>query len=169
MRLRFFLLVTALLALPYAAHAQRGVYVNFEAEHVGSSAGASDQWVYGPQFGFQSVIGHAGPLYLGWNLQGSILSHGDAKLNSGMAGLYLTANTHVIPFRPYIEALAGVGGYNYGQKQSITNSFQYTVNGGLFSTILPHVDWRVIEVGGGELTSHNNNLFHLSTGVMVRF
>ena len=178
------LLTIGLLALaPVAACAQLGVYVNFTAQHVGAATGqvfggagnlSNGIFLYGPTFGLQKNFAKLGPLHFGADLRGSILSNGDARLNCGLGGLRISAKPPVLPIRPYVEASAGVGGFNYGRKQALTNSFQYEIDGGADITILPRVDWRVVEFGGGALTASGpganagNGLFHISTGLVFR-
>jgi hypothetical protein len=178
------LLFSILLVLTAATvQAQVGLYANFTAQHVGAATGqvfgsagdlSNGKFLYGPTFGIYNDFLHAGPLHVGADIRGSILSNGDAKLNSGLAGLRVAVKAPVLPIKPYVQASAGVAGFNYGRRQALTNSFTYEIDGGVDLTFLPRLDWRLVEVGGGALTSSGpganagNGLFHISTGLVFR-
>lgn len=160
------------------------VYVNFTAQHIDSSAknitqtaGSLDSglWLFGPQFGIQTDFMHAGPLHLGVDFRGSILSRGDAKFNNGMGGVRASLHTRALPVTPYMQASAGIAGFNYGRRQAMTNILQYEVDGGVDVSLAPRVSWKMVEIGGGGLstlgsgTSGANGTFHISTGLALRF
>lgn len=183
MRFRF-VLVLICAVVPCTARAQYGAYINFNAQHIDSSArNISDTagslsdgvWLFGPQFGIYDDFLHEGPLHLGVDLRGSILSRGDAKFNNGMAGLVASVQSHALPVRPYVMVSAGVAGFNYGRKQEMTNMLQYEISGGVDTTIFPRIDWKLVEVGGGGLSTFGsgqqgaNGTFHISTGLAIRF
>lgn len=183
MKLRTLFFSILLVLTAAKAQAQVGLYVNFTAQHVGAATGqlfgsannlSNGMFLYGPTFGIYNDFLHAGPLHVGADIHGSILSNGDAKLNNGLFGLRAAIKAPVLPIKPYIQASAGVAGFNYGRRQALTNSFTYEVSGGVDLTFLPRLDWRLIEVGGGALThsgpgaNAGNGIFHISTGLVFR-
>lgn len=169
--------------LSSAASGQTAVYLNFTAQHVDAnstqlldSAGhlSDGLWLYGPTFGIYHDFWKAGPLHLGADVHGSILSHGGAKMNNGLAGFRGSVHAHVLPIVPYIQASAGVAGFNHGGNQDLNTVFQYELSGGVDATIFPHLDWKMVDVGGGGMTAGghgngSNGLFHISTGLALRF
>ena len=60
-------------------------------------------------------------------------------------------------------ASLSVGTYKPGYKPA------YEVNGGVDFTFLPHIDWRIVEVGGEEIQDVSGSQFHVSTGLVFRF
>lgn len=79
---------------------------------------------------------------------------------------------HVVPIMPYGEALIGAAHVNVGQGVANTNKTgaEYQLVGGVDLTVLPHLDWRVVDYSWGDvlnvgLTIHPQTL---STGVVVR-
>lgn len=183
-KLRAVLVLIALGLCATTGRAQIGAYVNFNAQHIDSSArNISDTagslsdgvWVFGPQFGFYDDFMHLGPVHLGSDFRGSILSHDNAKFNNGMAGVRASVHTVALPISPYVEASAGIAGFNYGRKQEMTKILQYELSGGVDVTIFPRVDWKLVEIGGGGLTTFGkgqggaNGTFHISTGLALRF
>jgi hypothetical protein len=57
-----------------------------------------------------------------------------------------------------------------------STNMEYRIAGGVDYSLLPHVDWRVIEVGGGSILNYNigtgtqqgNSLTTYSTGIVFR-
>jgi len=183
MKLRALLFSILLVLAAANAQAQVGLYANLSAQHVGAANGqtfggtgnsSNGMFLYGPTFGLYNDFLHAGPLHVGADMHGSILSNGDAKLNNFLLGFRAAIKAPVLPIKPYVQASAGVAGFNYGRRVALTNSFEYEIDGGVDLTFLPRLDWRIIEVGGGALT-HNgpganagNGVFHISTGLVFR-
>jgi hypothetical protein len=64
----------------------------------------------------------------------------------------------------------------YGVGTIYSDKFQYLVAGGLDYTLVPHVDFRVVEVGYGRMSGVSSGgsaptatLVSVSTGLVVRF
>ncbi len=64
-------------------------------------------------------------------------------------------------FRPYAVAVFGLEGQRNGM-QSTSSQFGYQAGGGLDVSQGRWIDWRVVDVTGGELLT-------VSTGVVVKF
>jgi hypothetical protein len=158
-----------LCCLPVAALGQTGLYVDFSAAKPNV---APRNWLYGPTFGAYFDHGHLIFLSTGLDLRGSDLSSGNSSLVSGLVGPRLVLRPHILPVMPYVEALAGAGHASYGPPTARIDGtkFEYQFLGGIDLTVLPRIDWRVIEFSYGGLsglnTSFNPKTF--STGIVVR-
>ena len=169
MRLRNLLCLSAL-AFSTLANAQIGVYGTVTGSHLGGIKPPYPYtdpygfWTAGGTFGLYDDFAHLGPVHLGADFRGSILNTHDHKLNSGLGGVRVAFKPLVLPLRPYLQGSVGFG------KTASATSFEYQVFGGLDWTLLPHVDWRTVEVGGGGLHSNSNNypLVTISTGIVIR-
>ncbi len=154
-----------------AARAQFAVYANFEvANQNGAQLNASNtsSWVTGGTFGVYDDYYHLGPVHLGGDVRGSRLSSSSASLNSILVGVRLAVKPPLLPMEPYVQLSGGVaslaqGTFKPGYRPA------YEVNGGVDYTFLPHLDWRVIEVGGGEIQDVAGSQFHVGTGLVFRF
>lgn len=175
--------VVALFGFNAVLNAQTA-YINFTAQHIDSSAKnitdtagslGSGLWLFGPQFGIQTDFLRTGPLHLGTDFRGSILSRNDAKFNNGMGGLRASLHTRALPVTPFVQVSAGIAGFNYGRRQALTYILQYELDGGVDVALGPRIAWKMFELGGGGLstlgtgTSGANGTFHLSTGLALHF
>jgi hypothetical protein len=159
----FFLLFTV------GAHAQLGIYGEFSAANLNVPATG---WIYGTTFGAYFDKGHLLFLGTGLDIRGSFLERGSTTLNSGLIGPRLVFRPHVLPIQPYVEALGGFGHASLyeGPDQMTVNKFEYQFLGGLDLTILPRIDWRVLEFSYGGLSGLGTSFSPktVSTGVVVR-
>ncbi len=153
-----------------SASAQLGIYGEFSAAKLNVP---NTDWIYGPTFGGYLDKGHFWIFHSGVDARGAILgSGGNTSLDSGLVGPRVSLHLHPVPIHPYIEALVGAGHADYGQgsaKVSATK-FQYQFLGGLDLTILPRIDWRMVEFSYGGLSGLGSsfNPKTLSTGIVIR-
>jgi len=182
MKLRLLSIAAALLAASTfsTAHAQIGVYGKFNAVKVSpgpSNLYFSQGWFKGPGGGVYFNLVHLGPLSLGGDVRGDYLYNSPDKYRDVLFGVRVGAKAPLIPIRPYAQFSAGLGSSSQpttgGSKYN--NKFQYWIIGGVDHTILPHIDWRVAEIGYGHMTGISSgtpvagsNLFTIGTGVVVR-
>lgn len=180
MRMRYmFLIIT--LAFTIQASAQIGIYGTFTGSHLGGVnqpypyTGSTGFWVAGGTFGIYDDFIHAGPVHLGIDLRGNILDSKGHKLNSGLAGVRIDFRAPAVPLRPYLQASVGAGNTNYGGGNATDTGLLYQVLGGLDLAVLPRIDWRVIEIGGGGLHTFdqahvgtNFPVATISTGIVLR-
>ena len=167
MRLRFVLFIAAFLLLAPSRfmYAQTGIYVQFTGQ---SNNLSSTGWFVGPTFGFYQDRRSFGPVHLGYDFRGAILTHSSQQYDSGLGGARLSLVPHVLPFKVYAEGLGGVGFINAGNNNNSTH-FQYQVNGGVEYTVLPRIDWRVVEVAyNGFSGNTGSNPVGFSSGIVVR-
>jgi hypothetical protein len=187
------LLVAAAIATTAIAHAQLGVYgtvsvnrlsgiqgspnatgqVNNSVDPVGGGAG-----VY---YDFMKL----GPVRLGADLRGTITDSkqgayttargSGTRIYSGLGGIRAVFHTPFVPLKPYIQASAGIGRSDYGLFTNglvvVHNNLQYEGFAGVDYKLLPVMDFRVVELGYGALTSfgttgHTYPIGTISSGIV---
>jgi hypothetical protein len=164
----FAIALLALLTTTIAAYPQTGIYVEFGASKVDAP---SNDWVYGPTFGVYHDFYSVPVVHLGADLRGSVLGISQTTtLTSGLIGPRVSVHPHVLPFMPYLEGLAGIGHYDFGAGQGSSTQFEYQFLAGIDYTLVPRLDWRVVEFSYGGLSVFNGNLHPktISTGLVLR-
>jgi hypothetical protein len=163
-----FVLFFAAFFLTASASAQTGLYVEYGGSKVDSP---TNTWVYGPTFGLYHDFYAAPLMHLGGDIRGSVLGvTNTTTLTSGMIGPRLSGHPRVVPIMPYLEALGGIGHYDFGSNQPSNTEFEYQFLAGLDLTVLPRLDWRLVEFSYGGLSAFNGSLHPktLSMGVVLR-
>jgi hypothetical protein len=195
LRSTFALVFFAFLAATIPTHAQLGIYGNFQATHDSLSSGQASFWTYGPNAGVYYNFVHLGPIALGADARANYLFGDQYKYRSALFGVRVAAKAPLLPLRPYAQFSIGAGGpkYNGNTGQAVptispvppnlfpnnwSTKFQYMVFGGLDTTVAPHIDLRVAEIGYGRMSGVNNgnsgnnptdSLFTIGSGVVFRF
>lgn len=174
-RIRFFchlrtlaVLLFATFVITIAAHAQTGIYVEFGGSKVDAP---SNQWIYGPTFGLYHDFYSVPFVHLGADLRGSVLGISQTTtLYNGLVGPRVSLHPHVLPLMPYLEGLGGVGHYDFGAGQGANTKFEYQLLAGIDLTVIPRLDWRVVEFSYGGLSAFNGDLHPktISTGLVLR-
>lgn len=149
--------------------AQVGLYGEYSATKLNVP---NTSWIYGPTFGGYLDKGYFLVFSSGIDARVAVLGRGSTTLDSGLIGPRVAFRPHLVPIQPYAEALIGAGHADYGQgvaHVSATN-FEYQFLGGLDLTILPRIDWRVVEFSYGGLPRLGSsfNPETISTGIVVR-
>ncbi len=161
--LTFAFLAFTITSLSPPGHAQTAIYGGFSGASVNSGPEGSS---YGALVGLYAQSGHYA--YFGGDFRGSILSHNGFNFYSGSVGPRLAFKPPILPLRPYIEGLVGVANYNTGRNTSSGTHLNYHVVAGVDWTLVPHIDWRVIDYDySGTTGPVSANIF--STGLVVRF
>lgn len=86
-----------------------------------------------------------------------------ARLYSGLGGVRAVFHTRWVPIRPYIQGSAGFARTDYGLpnttngRVNLTNNFQYMGYAGVDITLLPVMDFRMVEFGYGGINPFGNN------------
>jgi hypothetical protein len=150
------------------AWAQTGIYAEFGGSKINAP---SNDWIYGPTFGAYSDFIPLPFLHLGADLRGSVLGVSqNTTLYSGMIGPRLSVHPHVLPINPYIETVFGFGHYDYGSNGGSDTKFEYQFLGGIDHTVIPRLDWRVVEFSYGGLSAFGSSIHPktISTGLVLR-
>jgi hypothetical protein len=91
-------------------------------------------------------------------------------IKSVLVGPRFALHAPSVPVKPYGELLVGV--VRSGPSTGRTSDFAYRFVGGADLGVMPHLDWRVIEVSSGGGLSEPNKSVHtttVSSGVVLRF
>jgi hypothetical protein len=181
MKLRW-LTILLVLSISFAtSNAQVAIYGKFEAvRFAGSNTTPASTWYYGPGAGIYDDFLHLGPVAFGADLRGNLLSGSQQKFRSALFGLRLSAKPPILPLRPYIQGSVGVGGPTHsgldGIKTIYSNKFQYQIVGGLDYTLVPHLEFRAVELSYGRMSGVSGTasapvatLFTVGTGLVFRF
>ena len=162
------LLLFASFAITTAANAQTGLYIEYGGSKVDAP---SNDWIYGPTFGVYHDFLSVPLVHLGADLRGSVLGISQTTtLTSGLLGPRVSVHPRVLPVMPYLEAVGGIGHYDYGAGQGSNTQFEYQILVGIDYTVVPRLDWRVVEFSYGGLSTINGTLNPrtLSTGLVLR-
>jgi hypothetical protein len=156
----FFAFTIASLNRP--SHAQTAIYGGFSGASINSGP---EGGAYGGFVGLYAQSGHYA--YFGGDFRGSFLTRNGFNYFSGAVGPRLALKPPVLPLRPYIEGLVGATNYNSGKNTSSGTHVGYHVVVGIDLTLIPHVDWRVIDYDySGNTGPTKANIF--STGIALR-
>jgi hypothetical protein len=179
---RFVYLAALLAILPVLpAAAQVGLYGKFDFASYTDSNSSSSKSMAGAGIGVYYDFVHAGPIALGADVRGDLTSGNQYKYRDLLLGARLTAKVPVAHLRPYIEPLIGIGGARFtGPTGTLSsgapivthydNKLTYGLVGGFDVTIVPHLDWRVVEVGytRQSIGALSNPSILVSTGLVFR-
>jgi hypothetical protein len=172
------------LVFPLCAHAQFGVYGEFNFAMDGSSY-RDPTSMYGATVGGYFNVGKLGPLVPCLDARGTFLTGSpflagstccgnSFHINSFLAGPRISFKLKRGRIKPYAEFLVGVGSAaaSYGGSPT-TTGFAYQPVGGVDVALIPRLDWRVIEVsyqrGPGDNLVSNAQTGILSTGIVFHF
>lgn len=149
-RITLLLAYFATFALP--GQAQTGVYATFDTSDF-QTPNVGRQ--YGPTFGLYHDFLHAPLIGIGAEARVNFLGSGDTKVYSGLIGPRLQLRPHVLPVMPYVAGLIGVGHIRINQGFATIDKTRFDYAGvvGLDWTILPRIDWRVVEFSASHLTA----------------
>jgi hypothetical protein len=154
-------------------HAQTAVYGQFSASRFNSNAvPIVNDWGYGGGFGLYSDFVKVPFGRVGGDIRVQFTRPAsNTTLFSVLVGPRLEVHPHVISINPYAEFLFGGGHFSYGNNAPSTTQFDWRALGGVEKTVLPHLDWRIIEVSYGQLNTYSGRLrpVTFSTGVVLRF
>lgn len=181
-----------LLLAPLAAHAQLGVYGTVTVEHPSgihcqeAICGSNDGTI-SPLGGFGGVyydFRTVGPVRLGLDVRaGSTVGNKNAaiyastprpRIFSVLGGVRASFHTPLPQLRPYVEGAIGLGKSNIAQPQEVDGTvsyrsgLQYSGFAGVDLTLLPVMDFRVVELGAGGLQNFGNTyaVTSISTGLV---
>ncbi len=107
------------------AHAQWAAYGMFTGSKL-DTAGTS--WLYGGTVGIYRDHRH-GLIATGFDVRGEFVRRSHISMNSGLGGLRLAITPRVLPLKPYVEGLVGVGYIGEGQGSGRTSSTEFAIQG----------------------------------------
>ncbi len=168
-RTKTLLLLLAAVSMAPAARAQIAAGVALTGQNLTQyyTPGQS-KWIYGPTISLQDEHGHV--LKLGGDLRASFLRRDGVGVNSFAIGPRASVKLPAVPIRPYAEVLIGIIGVRSTNTGPFTTHVEYQYVFGVDQTVLPHVDWRVLEYShGGVVNSSEDKRDQLSTGLIFRF
>ncbi|MGD0798930.1 MAG: outer membrane beta-barrel protein [Acidobacteriaceae bacterium] len=198
MKLRYLATVVVLSLTTVAAYAQSenrvGLYLNPLAIRVSNPVvdngplaflgqNSTSQVFYGFDLGGYYDFFHSGKLDAGFDIRESDLHANNALLKSFLVGARVSAHPFTRPFKPYLQASIGLGTTKPPASTIHISKVDYAIYGGLDYTLQRHVDFRVVEVGYGSLTTASSatvgaggniaipasNLVSFSSGLIFRF
>jgi hypothetical protein len=154
-------------AAPLPAAAQLGVSAAFTASRLDHPVAtvSSPTTLYGSTV---SVYYQRGLfLALGGDIRGTFLGGNGITFNAGTAGPRVGVKLHALPIQVYAEALGGFNSYTSSTNAGSTIQAEYQLLAGGDATILPRIDWRVLEYAYTG-SSANLSAHSLSTGIVLR-
>lgn len=172
---RMVMLVVVAMGFAGEGVAQTAIYGEFTGAKVSA---VNTPWMYGPTVGFYHDSGH-GLVATGLDVRGTFAGRGNTNgayseqtLVTLLGGVRLAVTPRVLRIKPYGEVLGGLGHLKAGQGVARRSStkFAYQFLGGVDLTMLPRVDWRVVEFSYGQLVGLSNSFApkSLSTGIVFR-
>jgi hypothetical protein len=133
----------------------------------GENSGLPSQgWTTAGMLGLYVGVANLGPLAL--SVDGRAVFATNSR--TFLAGPRVALHFPVFPLKPYSEIL--IGGSSYDKTSAGLqpgNHFNANYVGGIDTTILPHVDWRIFDFTYGLDTQVGNRQKALTTGLVLRF
>jgi hypothetical protein len=196
MKLRYLATVVFLALTTVAAHAQVGLYINPIATYVSNPVkdptsfaflgqNSTSRTFWGVNLGGYYDFYHAptGSLTAGLDVRWDDLRANNAVLKDFLVGLRVSGKPFTRPFKPYFQASVGEGATKSPTSSISVKKFDYRITGGVDYTLQRHIDFRIIEVGWGQLTTissatvgaggniaiPSSNMISVSTGLVFRF
>jgi hypothetical protein len=150
-------------------HAQPklGIYgtVGTEKTEIGNEG-----WSLAETFGLYYGLAHLGPIAVAADARGDL----SGNINSGLFGPRIALSLPAFPVKPYFEILGGFSFYNTasgGARNTTSGNYRWV--GGIDTSILPHLDWRIVDYSysGGGITQGNitRHPQSLTSGLVIRF
>jgi hypothetical protein len=185
MKLRWLTILLGIALCTGALHAQVGIYgaLSLDRRHVSDvlaspppgSDNTAAAWPYGFTVGVYDDFAHLGPICFGTDVRGEFV-RGSFVSDTVLFGLRLAVKPPALPIKPYVQASLGMAHIDGSDGASSTNNLEYRFAGGLDFTLLPRLDWRVVEVSRGALVDYtfgsgqnqSNSLYTFSSGLVFR-
>jgi hypothetical protein len=168
-----------------------GLYVNPVGIHITNSQADTGTFAflgqnttartfYGANIGGYVNFFHAPKFDAGIDIRDSIVSSNNAHLNSFLVGARFIAKPIAESFKPYLQVSVGAGSSKPPTSTVHLTRLQYGIYGGVDYTLAKHVDFRMVEVGYGSVSTVNSGnfngaitfpasrLFSISTGLVFR-
>ena len=170
MKLRYLVSTLALALTTLAAQAQIGVYVNPIFTHVTNKVPDTGTFAFLGQNGTAQMFGGVnlggyytfsqGPHFdLSVDIRDEIEHGNNALLNSFLVSPRLQLHPTIWNTRPYAQIAIGAGTTHSPINQAHTTKPEFGGFIGADKALAKHVDWRIIEIGYGSLTTTSSNIY----------
>ena len=171
MKLRFLVPAFALALTTIAAHAQTGIYFNPVVSRISNSKadtgpfaflgdGQTSQIFGGVDFGGYYEFAHYTKTNISIDMRDTIQHSNNASLNSFMVGVRVAAKPMAFfNLKPYGQVSVGAGRSKAPESGAHIEKLQYAVFGGVDKPLNKHVDWRIVEISYGSLSTINSTTF----------
>jgi hypothetical protein len=192
MRLRFVLAAVVLAAVAASARAQVGVYLNPVFTRISNSTpdngpfsflgdGVTSRTFGGLDFGGYYDLTRGPGMKLGVDVRDTIVHGNNASLNTFAVGGRIEAAPITHGLRPYAQVSVGAGRSKAVHATIHSTGFAFGIFGGLDLPLNRHVDFRVVELEYGSVTTANSSMigqpppigastqFSVSSGLVFRF
>ncbi len=192
MRLRYVLAAVVLAAVAASARAQVGVYVNPVFTRISNStpdtgvfaflgSGATSRTFGGLDLGAYYNISHGPGMKFGVDVRDTTVHSNNAALNIFSVAGRVEAPPLAYGFRPYAEVAVGAATSKAQQSQIHTTRGMFAVFAGIDYPLSRHVDFRIVELGYGGVTTQNSYIYggptpigssrmvQVSSGLVFRF
>jgi hypothetical protein len=192
MRLRYVLAAVVLAAVAASARAQVGVYINPVFNRISNTNpdtgpfaflgdGATSRIFGGVDFGAYYNISHGPGAKFGVDVRDTTVHANNAGLNVFSVAFRLESAPLGRGIRPYVQVAAGAATSKAQQSLIHTTRGMFGVFGGIDYPLSRHVDFRIVELGYGSVTTQNSNIYggplpigasrmvHVSSGLVFRF
>lgn len=169
-----------------------GLYVNPIGIHIHNSQAdtgpfaflgdnATSRTFWGASIGGYVNFFHAPKFDAGIDMRDTVVSGQNARLNSFLVGARVIAKPIHDSFKPYLQLSIGAGSSKPPHSTVHLTRLQYAIYGGVDYTLAKHVDFRMVEVGYGSVSTVNSgnfngsitfpasSLFSVSSGLVFRF
>jgi hypothetical protein len=174
MKLRFLVPAVALALTTMAAQAQIGLYLNPVVSRISNSKadtgpfaflgdGQTSQIFGGVDFGGYYEFAHFAKSDVSLDVRDAIQHGNNALINSFMVGLRLSAKPMTFGLKPYGQFSVGAGRTRSPFSPDHIDKLQYGVYVGVDKPIKKHVDWRIVEVSYGSVTTVSSAIFDSDT------
>lgn len=166
LRLSFVFLCFVLAGIP--SWGQNALYATFSGSRPDY---ANSHWTYGSTFGFYRDSKHIPGFDFGYDIRGTILATDrTTKVIGGQWGPRMNLRLPMV--KPYVEGLVGAAHVETGTGASYRSNIylSYGLVGGANVTLLPRLDWRVVDFtyGGYPALYGHTNYKTVSTGLVLR-
>ena len=192
MKLRFLVPAFALALTTIAAHAQVGLYFAPVVSRISNStadtgpfaflgSGKTSQIFGGVDFGGYYEFAHYSKADVSVDMRDAIQHGNAASLNSFMAGLRLAAKPMAYNLKPYAQLSVGAGRSKSPLSAAHIERLQYGIYAGVDKPLNKHIDWRIVEISYGSVSTISSAIFGgptpipaakvlgFSTGLVFRF
>jgi hypothetical protein len=177
MKFRFFAVLAAVALMTGSrAHAQIGLYFNPVVSRISNStpdtgpfaflgSGSTSRVFGGVDFGGYYEFAHFAKFSVSADVRDTIQHGNSASINSFLVGPRIAARPLKYSLKPYIQLSFGDGRTRAPLSTVHVNKLEYNVIGGVDRSLSRIVDWRVIEVGYGSLTTISSSVYYGPTPI----